>query len=373
MRTWHHSLALLGIVMSGFVCVPPLREADPELKNITLPPGFRMEVFADQVTNARAMCWGHKGTLFVGSKDEGVVHALQDTDGDGKADIHHLVAQGLHMPVGVAFKDGDLYISAVDRILKLPDIEQHLDDPPVPLVVTDRFPNEEHHGWKYIAFGPDGMLYVPIGAPCNNCLSTDSIFATITRMAPNGTDLRIVAHGVRNSVGFDWHPQTGELWFTDNGRDWLGDDSPSCELNRVIAPGAHYGFPFCHADTVADPEFGTRRRCTDLIPPAAELGPHVAPLGARFYSGAQFPKKYHNALFIAEHGSWNRSEPIGYRVVVAFPQADGTARTEVFAEGWLQKSRITGRPVDVIQAPDGSLLVSDDAADRIYRIRYVHE
>lgn len=357
--------------LTGSVCVPPVRDTDPELKNIQLPEGFRIELFADSVTNARAMCWGTKGTLFVGTRDEGVVHALKDTDGDGTADERYIVAKGLNMPVGVAFRDGDLYISAVDRIVKLVGIEDHLAVPPPPVVVTDRFPDKEHHGWKYIAFGPDGDLYVPVGAPCNICLSEDSIFATITKIDKDGGDLRIVAHGVRNSVGFDWHPLTGELWFSENGRDWLGDDSPDCELNHVTSPGQHFGYPFCHAGSVADPEFGKQRSCGEFVTPAAKLGPHVAPLGVRFYTGKVFPEKYHNALFIAEHGSWNRAAPIGYRLAVAFPQPDGTATTEIFAEGWLNGSRTTGRPVDVINAPDGSILVSDDAADKIYRIRYV--
>jgi len=347
-----------------------IRDGDPELKNITLPPGFTISVFADDVTNARAMCWGAKGTLFVGSRDEGVVHALKDTTGDGRADIHYIVARGLKLPVGVAFQNGDLYVSAVRSIVKLENIEDHLTDPPTPVVVTDKFPDEEHHGWKFIAFGPDGKLYVPVGAPCNICLSDDSIFATITRMNADGSDREIIANGVRNSVGFDWHPQTGEFWFTENGRDWLGDDSPDCELDRLAKIGSHFGYPFCHAGTIADPEFGKLRSCSEFVAPAAKLGPHVAPLGARFYSGTAFPKRYHNALFIAEHGSWNRSTPIGYRVIVAFPQPDGSATTEVFAEGWLAGAKATGRPVDVLPAPDGSLLVSDDAADRIYRIAY---
>ena len=359
--------------LTGSVCIPTMRKSDPSLADISLPDGFVIDVYADKVTNARAMCWGSKGTLFVGSRDEGVVHALRDTSGDGKADLHYIVAKGLNMPVGVAFHKGDLFISAVGSIFKLPAIEDHLDAPPAPTLVTDRFPTKEHHGWKFIAFGPDGKLYVPVGAPCNICLSEDSVFASITRMEPDGSDMDIVAHGVRNTVGFDWHPVTGELWFSDNGRDWLGDDSPDCELNRSPAKGGHFGFPFCHAGTVADPEFGSQRPCSEFIAPAAKLGPHVAPLGVRFYTGRSFPPKYQNALFIAEHGSWNRSTPIGYRVVVAYAHADGTATTEVFADGWLKGSRTSGRPVDVLTAPDGSLLVSDDSADKIYRIRYVGE
>lgn len=368
MRT---SLLLLAAFMfSGSVCVPTMLGGKPKLETVSLPKGFSIAVFAEGVTNARAMCWGDKGTLFVGSRSEGVVHALRDTDGDGKADVHHIIARKLNMPVGVAFKDGALYVSAVDRILRYDGIEDLLETPPEAVVVTDAYPGEKHHGWKFIAFGPDGKLYVPVGAPCNICLSEDSIFASITRINADGTDREIIAHGVRNTVGFDWHPTTGELWFTDNGRDMMGDDLPDCELNRLELEGSHFGYPFCHAPNLADPKFGEERPCTEFVKEAAVMGPHTAPLGMRFYTGDQFPEKYRNAIFIAQHGSWNRSKPIGYRVVVAFPQPDGTATTEVFAEGWLKGSSAWGRPVDVLQAPDGSLLVSDDAADMIYRISY---
>ena len=193
------------------------------------------------------------------------------------------------------------------------------------------------------------------------------------RINADGTGREIIANGVRNTVGFDWHPTTGELWFTENGRDWLGDDAPDCELDHLTTIGQHFGYPFCHAGTIPDPEFGKQRACSEFVPPAAELGPHVAPLGMRFYTGSMFPREYHNAIFIAEDGSWNRSTPIGYRIAVAYPRPDGTARTEVFAEGWLKGARAWGRPVDVLVAPDGSLLVSDDAADMIYRISYSSE
>ncbi|MFZ1692302.1 MAG: sorbosone dehydrogenase family protein [Flavobacteriales bacterium] len=363
-------LLVLGTLLNASICVPSIRGGPPKVEGITLPPGFRITVFADEVKNARALCWGDEGTLFVGSRSAGLVHALRDTNSDGKADERYIVAKGLNMPVGVAFRDGALYISAVDRILKLPGIEQRLSDPPAPEIVTQAYPKDTHHGWKFIAFGPDGKLYVPVGAPCNICLSEDSVYASITRIDADGRNREIVAHGVRNTVGFDWHPITGELWFTDNGRDWLGDDSPDCELNRLQSDDQHFGYPFCHAGDVPDPEFGNQRPCSDFVEPAAKLGPHVAPLGMRFYTGAMFPERYRNAIFIAEHGSWNRSAPIGYRVVAAFPQPDGTAIHEVFAEGWLKGSRAWGRPVDVLVAPDGSLLMSDDGADMIYRITY---
>lgn len=361
---------LAGALFTGSVCVPSMRGGQPKLEKIKLPPGFSATVFADEVENARAMCWGAHGTLFVGSRSAGLVHALRDTNNDHRADEHFVVAKGLRMPVGVAFRDGALYVSDVDRILRLDSIEQRLATPPEPELVTDAFPKDTHHGWKFIAFGPDGQLYVPVGAPCNICLSEDSIYASITQIGPDGHGREIVAHGVRNSVGFDWHPRTGELWFTDNGRDWLGDDSPDCELNRLTSKGAHYGYPFCHAGDVKDPEFGERRPCSDFVAPAAKLGAHVAPLGMRFYTGSMFPARYREAIFIAEHGSWNRSTPSGYRVMVVFPQADGSTTQEVFAEGWLDGNAAWGRPVDVLVAPDGALLVSDDAADRIYRISY---
>lgn len=363
-------LILTAFMLTGSVCVPTMLGGKPKLDAITLPKGFSISIFAEGVTNARAMCWGDKGTLFVGSRSEGVVHALRDTDGDGVSDTHHIVANKLNMPVGVAFKDGALYVSAVDRILRFDGIEDRLTDPPAAVVVTDAYPSEKHHGWKFIAFGPDGKLYVPVGAPCNICLSEDSVFASITRINADGSGREIIAHGVRNTVGFDWHPGTGELWFTDNGRDMLGDDVPDCELNRLEKEGSHFGYPFCHAPNVPDPKFGEGHPCSEFVKEAAVMGPHTAPLGMRFYTGDAFPEKYRNAIFIAQHGSWNRSKPIGYRLVVAFPQPDGTATTEVFAEGWLKGSSAWGRPVDVLQAPDGSLLVSDDAADMIYRISY---
>jgi hypothetical protein len=347
-----------------------LLAGDPRLEDVRLPEAFRIDIYAEGVKNARAMCWGSKGTLFVGSREEGNVYAVSDTNKDGRSDQVLIVASKLKMPVGVAFKDGDLYVSAVGSIVRLRSIEDHLTAPPAPEVVTASYPTETHHGWKFIAFGPDGKLYVPVGAPCNICLSADSIYASITRINTDGSDREIIAHGVRNTVGFDWHPETGELWFTDNGRDMMGDDLPDCELNRLGKAGDHFGYPFCHAGTVPDPEFGAGKPCAAFVPPAALLGPHTAPLGMRFYRGKQFPDRYHNAIFIAQHGSWNRSTPIGYRLMVAFPRPDGTASVEVFAEGWLKGNSAWGRPVDVLEMPDGSLLVSDDTADLIYRISY---
>jgi glucose/arabinose dehydrogenase len=364
-------LVVLAPALLSGVCRPTLFAGDPRLQDIKLPDGFRIELYAEGVRNARAMCWGDQGTLFVGSRDEGMVYAVRDTNNDLRADQVLTVARGLKMPVGVAFRNGDLYVSAVSRILRLRGIEQHLQDPPAPEPVTQAFPGDTHHGWKFIAFGPDGMLYVPVGAPCNICEPADSIYATITRIdVDRPGSPAIVARGVRNTVGFDWSPTDSTLWFTDNGRDWLGDDEPDCELNRSTRAGDHFGYPYCHAGTVSDPEFGAKRPCSDFTAPAARLGAHTAPLGMRFLRGGQFPERYRSAILIAEHGSWNRSVPSGYRLVMAFPRPDGSASTEVFAEGWLKGSSAWGRPVDVLEMPDGSVLVSDDAADLIYRISY---
>lgn len=356
--------------LSGGVCKPTMLGGPSRLSEIKVPEGFSVTVFAEGLKTVRAMAYSPEGIIYAGSNDEGALYALPDKDHDGVADTVYTIASGLNMPVGVAWHEGDLYFSAVSRIGVLRDIDHHLTDPPAPETVYDRFPAETHHGWKFIAFGPDGRLYVPVGAPCNICLSQDSIFASITRLKPDGTGPEIVAHGVRNSVGFDWDPRDSTLWFTDNGRDWMGDDMPSCELDHLTAIGQHFGYPFCHQGDTLDPEFGKGRSCADYIAPEAKLGPHVAPLGMRFYRGSMFPAKYHGAIFIAEHGSWNRSKPIGYRLAVAYPQADGGVTHEVFADGWLSGSSAWGRPVDVQELPDGSLLVSDDAADMIYRITY---
>jgi glucose/arabinose dehydrogenase len=340
------------------------------LKTIRLPAGFVIELVA-RVPNARAMTWGAAGTLFVGSAGAGKVYALSlpppGTKGEATLSV---VASGLREPAGVAFRDGALYVSAVSRILRFDDIERRLDNPPAPVVVSEAFPTEGHHGRKFIAFGPDGKLYVPVGAPCNICATDPDRYANIMRMNRDGSVLEVFARGVRNSVGFDWDPRTGELWFTSNGRDWLGDDEPPDTLNHAPRAGMHFGFPYCHGGNIPDPEFGTRRRCSEFAPPAQNLGPHVAALGMRFYTGSQFPAAYRNRIFIAEHGSWNRSRKIGYRVTMVTLEAGRAVRYEPFAEGWLQAESAWGRPADVLVAPDGSLLVSDDAAGAIYRISY---
>ncbi|NUX57028.1 sorbosone dehydrogenase family protein [Paraburkholderia sp. JPY418] len=339
------------------------------IEKIKLPPGFHIEVLSDDVPSARAMTLSPKGILYVGSND-GHVYALELRN--GRVTGRHVIASGLQMPAGVAWRDGALYVSAVSKIVRFDAIDSHLNDPPKPVVVTDKLPTDTHHGWKFIAFGPDGKLYVPQGAPCNICQRDPDRFALIGRMDPDGSHYEVVARGVRNSVGFAWHPVTHELWFTDNGRDLLGDDIPSDKLSRASRVGMNFGFPYCHGGDTPDPEFGKDHPCSDFTPPVVKLGAHVAALGMRFYDGPMFPADYRNNIFIAEHGSWNRSKKVGYRVVRVITDPDGShARQQVFAEGWLQPGEsVWGRPADVLPLPDGSLLISDDTAGAIYRVTY---
>ncbi len=359
----NRAIALLAI------CAASAAAAELPLEQIRLPDGFSIEVYANGVENARALALGERGTLFVGSRRAGNVYAIVDEDGDFRADRVHTLASDLNLPSGIAYRDGDLYIGAVSTIYRLDDIEDHLSDPPAPVVVSDAFPSDRHHGWKYLGIGPDGKLYVPVGAPCNIC--DEPGYAEIKRMNLDGTGIETYARGVRNSVGFDWHPTTGELWFTDNGRDMLGDDLPPCELNHAPRAGMHFGYPYCHGASVIDPEFGGDKSCADYVAPAQELGPHVAPLGMKFYTGEMFPPAYRGQILIAEHGSWNRSSKIGYRVTRVTLDSNGKATDyRVFAEGWLQGEEEWGRPADLLVMPDGSLLISDDKANAIYRVTY---
>jgi len=371
-RVWI-AAALMLILPSGLslnACHAAWDVEGIHLEQIRMPPGFKIELYAANLPNARSLALGPGGTVFVGTRKAGKVYALVDADQDRRVEQVHVIARNMNSPNGVAVRRGSLYVAEIDRVLRYDDIEDRLENPPAPVVVSDRFPSETHHGWKYIAFGPDGRLYVPVGAPCNNCLREDPRFASIMRMQPDGSNLEIFARGVRNTVGFDWHPQTEVLWFTNNGRDWMGDNLPPDTLHRAPEKGLHFGFPFCHAGDIPDPEFGDRRRCEEFALPAIDLGPHVAALGMKFYTGSMFPSRYRNAIFIAEHGSWNRSVPIGYRITRVTLAGSEAERYEVFAEGWLQGETAWGRPVDVLVMPDGALLVSDDRAGAVYRIHY---
>ena len=342
-----------------------------DLSKIKLPDGFKIDLYATEVENARSMTLSESGTLFVGTRRHGSVYALKDTDGDFKVDKKYTLAEGLNMPNGVALRDGHLYVAEVNRILRFDNIEENLENTPEPKVIYDDYPTEKHHGWKYIAFGPDGKLYVPVGAPCNICESEDEVFASITRMNPDGSGMEVVQHGVRNTVGFTWDPDNQDLWFTDNGRDWMGDDMPACELNRAPKDNMHFGYPYCHQGDALDDEFGEGKDCADYVKPAQNLGPHVAPLGLEFYTGKNFPAAYQKQILIAEHGSWNRTTPLGYRITLANVNDDKQVTSyKIFAEGWLQNGKSWGRPVDLEFLPDGSMLVSDDYGDAIYRIWY---
>jgi len=362
--------ALCSSMVCFFLLGARADAASLPLDRITLPPGFTISIYADDVPNAREMVLGKNGTLFVGSKEKGKVYAVVDKDGDQRADQVFTVASGLHMPVGVAYRKGALYVSSVDRIVKFEDIDERLSSPPDPVTVTDRFPKDRVHGWKFIAFGPDGKLYIPVGAPCNICEPEPDRYALIARINEDGGGYEVVARGVRNSVGFDWDPDSHDIWFTDNGRDWLGDDQPPDELNHATQAGLHFGYPYCHGGTIADPEFGGKRSCREFAAPALALGPHVASLGMRFYTGVMFPQEYRSRIFIAEHGSWNRTEKNGYRVTMVSRDEKGTLTYSVFAQGWLRGQQAWGRPADVLVMPDGALLVSDDLAGVIYRISY---
>lgn len=350
--------------------LPACSSAGTELAAIRLPKGFSIELYAGNLPGARSMALGAQGTLFVGTRGEGKVYAVVGRTAAGQPRKRYVIAEGLDSPNGVAFRNGSLYVAEIGRVIRFDGIEDRLDHPPAPVVVNDSFPKKSHHGWKFIRFGPDNKLYVPVGAPCNVCEERDPRFASIMRMDPDGKNLELFASGVRNSVGFDWQPRTGELWFTDNGRDWLGDNLPPDELNRATKAGLHFGFPYRHGANIPDPKYGKGHGTGKFVPPERGLDPHVAALGMRFYTGSMFPEEYRDQIFIAEHGSWNRSRPAGYRITLVRLKGNRPVSYEVFAEGWLRGNKAWGRPVDLQVMPDGSLLVSDDRAGAIYRISW---
>ncbi len=374
MRKKYIFILLPVIAAAVFSCDTDTSGTDKILDQLNLPDGFSVEVFADDVPDARQMALSSDGIVYVGSRSAGSVYALVDENGDYKADQTYTIARDLRQPSGVAFRDGALFVAAINKIFRFDNIDDNLGNPPDPVTITDNYPDDGHHGWKYIGFGPDGRLYVPVGAPCNICNSEEEIYATITSIKPDGTDRKIIAHGVRNSVGFDWHPETDELWFTDNGRDWLGDDRPPDELNHLTEAGQHFGYPYKHGGNIWDPEFGEKRKYIDmqLRDPARELGPHVAALGMIFYTGSMFPEVYRGNILIAEHGSWNRSEKIGYRITMVSLKKNDAGSYESFIKGWLQQDNaaVWGRPVDLLELPDGSVLISDDHRGIIYRVTF---
>jgi hypothetical protein len=344
------------------------------LKQLHLPAGFALSIYSDNLPNARSLALGDNGVVFVGTGSEGTVYAVEDSDGDGIADKRHIIATNLNMPNGVAYKDGALYVAEINRIIRFDHINQNLSSPPKPAVVYDKFPSDQHHGWKYLRFGPDNKLYTAVGAPCNICNPEKPIYASLVRLNPDGTDFEIIARGIRNTVGFDWQPGTNSLFFTDNGRDYLGDDLPPEELNKWSVAGEHFGYPYCHGGDIPDPEFAADKKCQQFTAPAWKFKAHMAPLGLRFYRGNQFPAEFKHQLFVAQHGSWNRSEPHGYRVALVKFKQDIPISEQVFISGWLtQDGEVLGRPVDILEMPDGSLLVSDDKLGVIYKVEYTEK
>ena len=370
MMRWRSSAFVLAAAMLACAC-----HADAPAAIGKVPAGFRLEVWADGIEGARSLALGDRGTVFVGTRKGGRVWAIPVQDGHAGTPLP--IGNGLNQPNGVAFRDGALYVAEIDRITRWPAIETRLALPPAPQIIRKDLPTETHHGWRYIAFGPEGKLYLPIGAPCNVCepdtFTRDGAplqYGSLTRMNADGSGWELIARGVRNSVGYDWHPKTHQLWFTDNGRDLLGDDLPSDELNRLGQIGDHFGFPYCHQGDLIDPEFGKGRLCKTFVPPIHRLGAHVAALGMRFYTGSQFPAAYRGAVLIAEHGSWNRSSKVGYRVVAVKLDGDGVTAETPLVEGFLRGEQVSGRPVDLLQLPDGSVLISDDFGNRIWRLSY---
>lgn len=344
-----------------------LAGADIPLNKIKLPKGFEISLWAEGLPNAREMVIGPKGTVFASTRFVGNVYAVVEKDGKREVKI---IAKGLNKPNGVAMKNGSLYVAELSRIIRFDNIEDRLDNPPAPVVVFDKLPKDEAHGWKFMKLGPDGKLYFNIGSP-GNIVMPPYTHAQIARVDPEKGIIETVARGVRNSVGMDFHPVTKELWFTNNARDWIDDSLPNDTLHHVTRKGMNFGFPFCHQGDLLDPEYGLGHSCAEFDAPAAKLGPHVAPLGMRFYTGSMFPAEYRNNIFIAEHGSWNRTKKVGYNITrVTLDKTSKVKKIEVFAEGWLEGETFWGRPADVQVMGDGSLLVSDDVAGAIYRISY---
>jgi glucose/arabinose dehydrogenase len=361
-------MALLLAFSPACLAVTSAHEA--VLKQLHLPYGFKISIFAEDVPGARQMALGTRGAVFVGSRD-GKVYALQDADGDGVVEQRYTIAEELYLPNGVAFKGGALYVAEVNRIIRYDEIESNLETPPEPKVVFDQLPSDKHHGWKYLRFGPDGKLYSAVGAPCNVCNPEDEIYGSLFRINPDGSGFQILANGIRNSVGFDWEPRTQHLFFNENGRDNLGDDVPPDELNQWTGSKEHYGFPFCHGGTIADPELAGNKKCGYFRGPVWRYKAHVAPLGMRFYTRQQFPEQYYKQLFVAQHGSWNRKVPQGYQVALVKFRDGEPFDEQPFVSGWLTPSgEVLGRPVDIMQMPKGSLLVSDDKLGVIYKIEY---
>ena len=343
--------------------------ADIPVASYKLPPGFKAEIWATGMPGARAMARAPNGKIYIGTRGIGRVYEV--TDG-GASRTSRVVIDKLVQPAGVAFNNGALYVMAIDKVLRFDGIHTNPAAAPVDMTTAFQLPKEQHHNWKYIAFGPDGKLYVPFGAPCNICVPGQE-YAQIRRYNADGSGMEVIARGVRNTVGFTWHPTTKEMWFTDHGRDWMGEDGPEDELNRMPTTGLNFGFPYCHANGVADADIKKDQPCAGVTLPVATMGPHAAVMGAHFYTGSMFPAEYKNTLFVARKGSWNRTKKFGYDVVAVKMNADGSnAKVEPFMTGFMNPAdnSFSGRPAYLLQLPDGSMLVSDEQLGAIYRISY---
>ena len=351
------------------VPAPPLAAAADKipLDQFKVPKGFNLELYASGMPNARSLALGSKGTVFVGSRLQDKVYAITNKNGKHEAKV---LVSGLYRPNGVAFKDGTLYIAELSQISKIDNVEDKLDSSPKPVVIYNDLPKDEAHGWKFLAIGPDNKLYVEVGQPGNNVLH-DKDHGQLRRLNLDGSGAEVIAFGVRHSVGFDWNPTTKELYFSDNGRDWMSEDVPEDKLNRLTKVGQDFGAPYCYQGNIPDPEFGWGHSCSEFVPPILLTGPHSAGLGLRFYTGSMFPAKYKNAIFLARHGSWNRTKKFGGDILVVYLNKDGTVKSsEVFLTGFLQNNNYIGRPVDVMNMPDGSMLISDDWNGAVYRLTY---
>ena len=354
-----------------FLLLPNVLLAAATPTQLTLPAGFHISIYASGVPNARSLAIADDGTVFVGTGRAGNVYALKDKDGDGVAETKYVLASNLFMPNGLAYKNGALYVAAVNRILRFDNVIATLGYTQKPVVIYQDFPSDKHHGWKYLRFGPDGKLYTAVGAPCNICKPEQPIYSSLVRLNADGSNMEILATGIRNSVGFDWQPQTNALFFTDNGRDLLGDDTPADELNVWAEKGEHFGYPYCHGGDTLDPELAQTHQCSEFKAPVWQFKAHIAPLGLRFYTGKQFPPAYQNQLLVAQHGSWNRTLPQGYKVVLLKFEGNKVVSEQDFVSGFLTKDgKVLGRPVDIAQMPDGSVLISDDTLDVIYKVDY---
>jgi len=343
--------------------------ADIPIANFRLPPGFKAEVWATGVVGGRAMVRGESGKIYMGTRGIGRVYEVTD---NGSTRSSRVVVDKLTQPAGVAMRGGALYVFAIDKVLRFDGIESSPGAQPVDMTAAFHLPKEQHHNWKYIAFGPDGKLYVPFGAPCNIC-EPPAEYAQIRRYNADGSGMEVIARGVRNTQGFTWHPVTGEMWFTDHGRDWMGDDTPEDELNRMQRTGLNFGFPYCHAGAVPDKDIRIANPCAGVTLPVQTMGPHAAAMGVHFYTGNMFPAEYRNTLFVARKGSWNRTQKLGYDVVTVRTDASGNSTgITPFMTGFLDAGTqaISGRPTYFLQLPDGSLLLSDEQLGAIYRISY---